>query len=306
MTGRRFRCVAPLLFTAFFASPKVLADVTKEQCIDANGQGQELRREGKLSAAREQLRRCASSSCPAMVQDDCTKRLDDLERAQPAIVFDAKDGAGHDVSIVKVTMDGRPLVDKLDGTPLDVDPGEHLFAFILPDRPPVTQTFVLKEGDKERRERVVLGAAIPPGTSETAPPSQQSAPSLTPRPGGDSGAGMGMQKKLGLGAGGIGVAGIAVGSVFGLMTLSEASQQEADCASATNCAHPSQAASEHSKATTDRTLSMVGFIAGGALLVGGAVLFFTARPSSRPHAATALVVPRVGPTGGGISLSGWF
>jgi hypothetical protein len=120
---------------------------------------------------------------------------------------------------------------------------------------------------------------------------------------------MGTQKILGLVAGSAGVAGIVVGGVFGAMTLSEASQQKSACASATPmaCPNPAQAASDHSAGETDRTVSTVGFIAGGALLVGGAVLFFTARHSSEPRAATRLiVVPRVGPNGGGMLLRGEF
>jgi hypothetical protein len=298
---RRLRWAAPIAAVVSFASVPALADVTKEQCLDANGKAQDLRRAGKLSAAREQLRTCANQACPLLVRDDCTKRLDDLERAQPAIVFDAKDGAGRDVSLVKVTVDGQPLADKLDGTPLQIDPGEHVFVFTVPEHPAVTQTFVLKEGDRERRERIVLGPAVLVGTAAGA------APLSTTPTGGESGSGMGTQKMVGLVAGGVGVAGVAVGSVFGLMTLSQASQQQTDCASSTKCANPSQAASDHSNATTDRTLSTVGFIAGGALLVGGAVLFFTARPSSEAPAATGmLLLPNVGPGGGGVSLSGEF
>lgn len=103
--------------------------------------------------AREQLRTCGDTSCPALIRDDCAKRLDEPERAQPAIVFDAKDGAGRDLSAVHVTVDGRPFAERLDGAALKVDPGEHVFVFTVPDEPPVSQTFVVKEGEKERRER---------------------------------------------------------------------------------------------------------------------------------------------------------
>ena len=296
---------ASLAVTVALSTTSALADVTKSQCIDANGKGQELRRDGKLSAAREQFRSCADASCPSILRDDCTRRLDELDRAQPAIVFDAKDGAGRDVVHVKVTVDDHPLADKLDGTPLQVNPGEHVFVFTVADQPPVTQTFVLKEGDKERRERIVLGQAVLAGA---APSPGQSASSAAPQPGSEtSGGGMGTQKILGLVAGGLGVAGVAVGSIFGAMTLSQVSQQQTDCASTTKCSNPSQAASDHSNATMDRTISIVGFVAGGVLLAGGAALFFTARSTSEaPPAARLLVVTSVGPGGGGISLSGRF
>jgi hypothetical protein len=278
------------------------ADLTKAQCIEANTKGQDLRRDSKLSAAREQLRLCATPACPAIVSDDCTKRLDELERVQPAIVFDAKDGAGRDLSEVRVMVDGAPLADRLDGTALRVDPGEHVFVFTVPGQAPVTETFVLKEGERERRERVVIGPAVVPAVT---PALSEGAGSSPPR---ESNGGMGTQKILGLFAGGFGLAGVAIGTVFGVLTLSEANQQKADCASATNCPRPSQAASDHSTGATDRTLSTIGFVAGGALLVGGVVLFFTGgNPSEGPAATGGLtVVPAVGPDGGQMLLIGAF
>jgi hypothetical protein len=57
---------------------------------------------------------------------------------------------------------------------------------------------------------------------------------------------------------------------------------------------------------TDGTISTVAFIAGGALLVGGAVLFFTAHPSSQQPATGVLFTPSVGPGGGGVLLTGAF
>jgi hypothetical protein len=293
--------VALVVVTFLLASGTARADMTKAQCIDVNTKGQDFRRDGKLSAAREQLRMCATPSCPAILSDDCAKRLDELERAQPTIIFDAKDGSGRDLSLVKVTVDGVPLAEKLEGTALQVDPGEHVFVFTEPDQAPVTKTFVLKEGDKERRERVVIGPAIVPAiTPQPSVGSSSSSP-------GESRGGMGTQRILGLVAGGVGVVGVALGAVFGAMTLSEASQQQKDCASAANCLNYPQASSEHSSGATDRTISTIGFIAGGALIAGGAALFFTAgHPSEAPASTGLQLVPDVGPGSAGMLLKGAF
>jgi hypothetical protein len=132
-------------------------DVTKDQCVDANTKAQSLRRSSKLVAARAQLAVCADPRCPGMVRDDCIQRLDELEKVQPTIVFDAKDGAGNDLSDVRVSMDGKPLVGRLDGTAVAVDPGPHAFTFEVTGQPIVTRGFVLKEGEKLRRERIVIG-----------------------------------------------------------------------------------------------------------------------------------------------------
>ena len=276
------------------------ADLTKAQCIEANTRGQDLVREGRLLAARDQLRSCAGESCPALVRDDCTRRMNDVERAQPTIVFDAKDTAGRDLSVVHVTIDGSPLADKLDGTALPVDPGEHVFAFTVLDQASVVQTFVLKEGDKERRERVVIGRPAPPLPGPAPKSNTLSAnPFSSERKAAD---GPDTQRLLGLVAGGAGVASIALGSAFGLMTLSQVSQQQADCASATDCQRFSEAVSDRSTAMTDRTISTVGFIAGGVLLASGVVLFLTANRPPRPGAVlTSLIVPQVGRQGAGVS-----
>jgi hypothetical protein len=276
--------------------------------VTANASAQDLRRDGKLSEAREQLRICNDPKCPGIVRTDCTKRLDELEAAQPTVVFDAKDGAGADLSAVKVTVDGKVLTERLGGSALQVNPGEHTFTFEVAGQPPVTRHLVLREGEKDRHEQVVLGAPV----SAQPTPSATAALPATPlevSPGAaQSHGGLGTQKTLGLVVGGVGVAGLVVGGIFGVLTASAISAQKNDCASATNCTNYAQAQSDHSTWSTDGTISTVAFIAGGALVAGGAVLFFTAKPAAeQPAAATALVVaPSVGPGSAGMLVKGAF
>jgi hypothetical protein len=169
----RHRCRASISLAGVLclASAPAFADVTKNQCIEANTRGQELRRDGKLSAAREQLRLCANPACPALVRDDCARRLDELDKIQPTIVFVTKDAAGNDVAGVAVAVDGRPLAARLDGSELLVDPGEHVFTFTAPGQPPISRTLLLAAGEKDRRQEVVVGggAATP---APAAHPSQ--------------------------------------------------------------------------------------------------------------------------------------
>jgi hypothetical protein len=287
--------------------------LTKDQCIEANTRAQHLRTDGKLSESRELLRKCADPACPAIIRSDCTKRIDELQTVQPTIAFDVKDASGAAVSAVKVTVDGKLLADKLDGTALPVDPGQHDFTFEAQGQPVVRRTLIVIEGVKARREVIVLGSAD--GTVPAPPPPPPPAPLVTekdpfaheaPASATPSGVGMGTQKLLGLIAGGVGVAGIAVGGVFGAMTISEKNKQVDACGSACSPAAHAQGATDHSNALTDGTISTVAFIAGGALLVGGAVLFFTAAPSSQQPTTGFVVAPSVGPGGGGVLLRGDF
>ncbi len=287
------------------------ADLTKAQCIAANSSAQDLRRDRKLAEAREQLRICGDPSCPEIVRADCTKRLDELDAAQPTIVFDAKDGHGGDLTVVKVSIDNKPLVERLDGAALRVDPGEHTFTFEIAGQPPVSQRLVLKEGEKERHERIVIGgpAAGAPGGGATSP-----APAVGASA--DQGAGgKSSQKWIGVGVAAAGVAGLAVGGVFGVLTGSAISQQKSDCASASSCSNYAAASSDHSTWTRDGTISTIAFVAGGVLLAGGALLFFTAPSSSEtPAAATArslpgpslAATPLVGSGTAGVLLQGRF
>ena len=115
------------------------------------------------------------------------------------------------------------------------------------------------------------------------------------------------QKVIGLVAGGVGVAGLVAGAIFGAMTMSSASEQKNDCSSPTSCPDPGHAASAHSSGETTATLSTVGFIAGGVLIAAGAVLYLTSPRSREASPTTALaLVPSLAPAGGGLSLSGGF
>jgi hypothetical protein len=285
-----------LLALALWPVSAVAETVTKAQCIDANTKAQDLRRDGKLSAARDQLRVCTSPVCPGLVRSDCTKRLDELEAAQPTVIFDVKDGSGHDLTDVMVTIDGHPLADKLDGTALEVDPGQHEFVFRLAGQEPVVEKMLIKESEKARREKVVIGPPPPAVPAHPAPPPIEASADTS-----------GTRRMLGLVAGGVGVAGIAVGSVFGLLTSSAINKQKNDCSSASNCPHYAEASAAHDTWTVDGTVSTVAFIAGAAFLVGGAALFFTAsHPTEHPAATGWVVVPSVGPSGGGMLLRGEF
>ncbi len=160
--------VAGLVAGAIALGAPEVGAITKDQCVDANTKAQSLRRDGKFAAAREQLTLCIDQSCPGIVRDDCTQRLDELERAQPTVVFDAKSAVGEDVVLVHVAVDGVRLADVLDGRALGVDPGQHVFTFEVPGQAPTTYRFVLKEGEKDRRERIVLAGAPEPTPARVA------------------------------------------------------------------------------------------------------------------------------------------
>ena len=125
-----------------------------------------MRNHHKLRDARAQLLICSAASCPGDVRDECIRRVGEVNVAMPTIVFEPKDAASSDLSAVKVTMDGAPLAERLEGTALSIDPGEHTFTFDTPGQPPIQKQFVIREGEKDRRERITFGAAV----AAVAPP----------------------------------------------------------------------------------------------------------------------------------------
>jgi hypothetical protein len=304
---RRISALGPPVLAAsylFWCAPVFAADPTTADCLAASEASLKSGNEHKLRAERSQLLVCAAASCPADIRKECVRRVDEVNAAIPTITFEAKDGSGADISAVKVTMDSEVLAERLEGTALSIDPGEHTFTFETAGQPAVTRKLVIQEAQKERRELVTFGAATIPPPQE---PPTAAQPMETAAPADESSHHLGKQKILGLASAGVGLVGLGVGSVFGILTASAASQQKSDCKSSTDCTDYAQAASHHSAGVTDGTVSTVSFVAGGAFLAAGAVLFFTAKHASGPPTDSAVeVAPSVGPGGGGLIVKGAF
>lgn len=298
------------------------ADASMTECLAANESSIKLRRDHKLREARAQSLVCASSSCPAEVRDACQTRVAQLNTEVPTIVFEAKDAGGADLTRVRVTMDGEPFAERLDGTAIPLDPGEHVFVFAAEGAPKVEKRFVLYQGETNRREKIQIpggtpqaAATVPAPDSQAHPtlqPSQDSARAESPAPAASSG--LGAQEVLGLALGGAGIVGLGVGVATGLVASSAWSKVQSACGSggagscAAGSASRSSVTSDHDTAQTYGTVSTVAFVGGGVLLAAGALLFFTGEPSARQTSAGPPVAlePNVGPGQVGVALRGGF
>jgi len=260
------------------------------ECIAANEKSGPLRHAGKLLDARAQLRLCSTSSCPTVVRADCAAGAAQLDAAVPSVLFAVQDAAGTDLTAVVVTMDGAALASKLDGHPLEIDPGEHSFRLEVEGEPPVERRLLIREGEKNRIERVRIGQPVAPVATAPAPPASPS-----------SG-----RKTLGLVLGGAGVVGLGVGAVTGLMTFSAWGNAKNACGQSfpRSCNDSLQASNDRSTAVTTGTASTVAFVAGGLALGAGAVVFFTAPPEGSRSAVTVSFVPRFDSIGGGLQVRG--
>jgi hypothetical protein len=315
-TGPKRRAPAALAFFAVLGAfaRSASADPTMAECLSANESAIKLRGEHMLRQARDQALVCAASTCPGEVRDVCQKRAAELIAEIPTIVFLAQDGAGHDVVAVKVWMDGVAIGDHLDGTPIPIDPGLHEFRFEIAGQPPKDQSFVISEGQKDRRETITFGTAgaLPPPVPLPAPNVAPLPVALTePVPVATSPASG--QRIAGIVVGVAGVVGLGLGAVFGGLAASDWSSAKTYCTgmpSSCTTRSSSMGVQDENSATTMATLSTVSFIAGGVLAAGGVVVFLTAPrgPSSAgsPSARRVEFVPAGGPTGAGFTIRGTF
>ena len=139
-----------------------------DACIAANEKALALRKADKLIDARASLSMCAASSCPEDIRNSCQQRVEEANKAIPSVLFFAKDGSGQDLTVVKTTIDGTLYADHLDGSAIVRDPGEHEFRFEVAGESPVEKRLVLHQGEQNRREEIVIGAAK--GADHAAPP----------------------------------------------------------------------------------------------------------------------------------------
>jgi len=249
----RTLALALALFTCSIAAR---ADGTAD-CIAASERAQQLRDQQQLLAARKELLTCGRESCPAPVKKDCAEVLADVVRRIPSIVLRVKGPQGEDVVDASVSIDGQTVASRLDGQPITLDPGLHDVRVQVASGPDIEKKIVAVQGEHERLVALDVGAPQPEPTQE----------------GTSRGTG---QRIAGVVIGVVGIAGVVIGTVYGLNTIDDKNTQVTDCASNAQCTNPAGAAAAHSDAQTAGAISTVAFIAGGIAAAAGVVVFFTA------------------------------
>ena len=212
-------------------------------------------------------------------------------------------GPAADRPDLVVTRDGEKVGRAVWGTPIPVDPGTHPIEASAPGRKAwLAQAKVEGPGSKTSIEVPPLGGDAgpvqPAGSSPPAAPLPVSPLPVSPgpvspgpvspgpvSPGAPRSSSEGStQRVLGLVVAGVGVAGIAVGSVFGFVAKGHDNDAGPHC-TGTEC--DALGISALSDARSAATVSTLTFIAGGAVLTGGVVLYLVA---PRAPSATGLVV----------------
>lgn len=249
------------VLTASFAFAHTARADDKADCVTASEKAQSLRDDHKFLKAREQFLACARDVCPAAVKKDCADQVADLDKRTPTVVVRAKDKTGQDLVAVKVTSDGAPLTDQLDGHAIPLDPGVHTFRFEAAGNEPLEQKVVLAEGERDRSISAQFGK--PEGIAETH------------------------KKGAPIGAiivSAVGLAGMGVGAAFWGIGLGQKSTDESPtgCKNTGGCSQ-----SEIDSIHTKLVVGDVAFFAGTAVLVGGIVWTIVHYASAGKEASSA-------------------
>ncbi|HEY3820969.1 MAG TPA: hypothetical protein VGL81_27585 [Polyangiaceae bacterium] len=210
--------------------------------------------------------------------------------------------AGSDVSGLDVKRDGVAVGHTEFGLPIPVDPGAHVIEAIAPGKKAFSAKVDVAAKQTDARVTVTLEddaqAVAPP--PPVAPPATGAVPATPPETA-STGEGSAL-KTVGVVVGAVGVAGIVVGSIFGL----EASSKNQSALQAQNCRTSTLCTQNGLNLTNDArsaaTISTIAFAAGGALVAGGVVLWLVA-PSTTTKTGVR-VVPLLSASAGGLSIDG--
>jgi hypothetical protein len=229
---------------------------------------------------------------------DCAKWLSDVEQRIPTVVLVAKEADGTELSDVTVLVDDKPIAGRLDGRAIEMDPGARVFVFKTADGRRVEQHALVKEGERSQ----VVAATFPKTAGAESQPAPATAVPLTAPPAPEAAPQGPPWRTVGWIAGGVGIAGLVVGSAFGIAAINNNNESNANGACSGSFCTSSGLSSRHS-AQDDATASTVAFVAGGVLVAAGVVLVLAA-PATGPSRGRLQLGPLLGQNSAGATLGG--
>jgi hypothetical protein len=202
---------------------------------------------------------------------------------------------GAKIEEVTVSIDGVLVPSALLAAEQLVDPGQrHVVGKRGTEE--VAADATLKEAERQSvtlrfAMQAPVTAPIAPAIAPplVAPPPQPLVTSAPPPPNAappaDSTSGANTQRLLGWVGIGVGSAGLAFGGITGILTLSKHSDLKGNGCTDTSCYADQQSdVDAHNRL---RTMSIVGFVAGGVIAASGVTLLLTAPKSQEARAAAA-------------------
>jgi hypothetical protein len=208
-------------------------------------------------------------------QDLATERAQALQDRLSTLTIRAMSGDDPNVHL-EVRRDGVALQEAELGSAIPVDPGMHVIEAAAPGKQPWSSKIqVGADAAKVAVEIPALQAASGSPGAPGATPIVATTTAPSGEPPADKPASGSAMRTTGLVFGGVGVVGIGLGTFFGLQASSKWSEAKSKCTD-----YPFGCGAEgqdlQTSAKSQATISTVMFVAGGALLATGAVLYFTA------------------------------
>jgi serine/threonine-protein kinase len=289
MTAGHFGEACPKLAESERLDPSAGTMLNLATCYEKNGQ---------LASAWVTFKGAATGAQNANEKDRAKLARAKVAELEPklATLSIAVDPAA-DVPGLVVKRDGEPVGRAGWGTAVPVDPGAHTVEASAPGRRP-WQSQAVVEGPAAKASIVVPPLAVDTSPPVPAPPAPGTPPPVPPPAAPPSTPGS-TQRVLGVVTASVGLAGIAVGSIFGVLAKGHQNDAGPHC-SGTEC--DVTGISDLGDARTAATVSTIGFIAGGALLAGGVVLYLVA-PRGSPGTGL-LVAPGSDGSVAGLTLRG--
>jgi hypothetical protein len=231
--------------------------------------GRALVQTGKWIEASERFLEVTSLQVPAgdvavqkQAQADAAVELRTLTPRVPLVTVAAE---GAELADCNVTIDGQPVASSLLSAGRLMNPGKHLIEGRHGGERSHTEITV---AEGERATAILKFAAPQPPLVAAPPPPPPSARETTAAPGS-------AQRTWGFVALGAGGVGLVVGGITGGIALGKKNDIDANANCRDNRCAPSEADQVDSYNAL-RTVSSVGFIAGGVLAAAGVVLLVTA------------------------------
>jgi hypothetical protein len=182
-----------------------------------------------------------------------------------------------------VKRDGLVVGEPQWGTALPSDAGKHLVEASAPGYETWRGAAVI-EGESS-----TVTITVPKLVEGPAPPVQGKMGG-SPGHGDTGGSGLGAQRVIALTAGGVGIVGLAVGTIFGLQAMSLKAEADKSCSGGACATDEAVAAGKDAHAAGN--IATIGMVVGGVGLAGGLTLWFTA-PEERQTVGVVLTVNRV-------------
>jgi hypothetical protein len=202
--------------------------------------------------------------------------------------------AGASVPGLVVERDGKALDPAVFGVAIPLDPGAHTIKATAPKKEPFATTVTLRASEALH----ILEIPALKDAAPVAPPPPERKPALETPPPAPPGPGLGTQRTIAIALGGAGVVALGIGAYFGLHASSLQSDAKPHCFGDGTCDADGVSLTDRAGSSAD--VSTILFVAGGALLAGGAALWFTAAPSknaSTTGAGPSLQIGVAGPAG---------